>query len=64
MEFIKKGIDPGPKTWKGTCNNCGSVVRALEKELRITNDPRDYTQCGSARCPLCNNYINFYEESK
>ena len=52
MEVVHRGELPQDRQFKGTCNTCGSVVKAKQSELKASNDGRNGTDY-SAKCPVC-----------
>lgn len=63
MEIIKHGSLPGERLWRGQCYVCGTIMLALQKELKITSDQRD-GDFGEANCEICGVRTIFYETKK
>ena len=59
MKIISKGTPKAERVWRGTCDDCKSVVEAMEGELRPRSCQRD-GEWAESICPVCGKRLLFY----
>lgn len=60
MKIIHRGELPEERVWTGTCSTCHSIIEAKETEVEIYDCQRE-GRSGSAKCPVCNFTMYFYQ---
>lgn len=63
MKIISKGVPKSARVWRGTCNDCRSIVEATEGELTTHSCQRD-GEWAEAKCPVCKSRLLFYPTSE
>lgn len=53
IEIVKRG-EPPDKSFKGTCRQCNSEVKATDQDTRnVVHDPREGGEMVEITCPVC-----------
>jgi hypothetical protein len=61
VEILKRGTPPAERTFRGTCYECKSEVRAKAGEIQVVHEDRD-GEFGRGGCPVCGTGMVFYPE--
>ena len=56
VKIVKIGVTLEERVWGGTCNDCGTVIECLGKDLAsIHHLPISKRPYSWMKCPICNN---------